>query len=115
MGECVVCQACQRNSSRHGRIEFTPIPPSIMFSVALDVFQLNKVSFQGKEFDCMVVCFDRHSGCIIALPFLYRGLTGAKVAHAMVEKWRWFGISSLVTSDQGSPFISAWWKTMCAR
>ena len=70
MGECVVCQACNRIPSRHGRIEFTPIPPSIMFSVALDVFQLNKVSFQGKEFDCMVVCVDRHSGWIIAVPFL---------------------------------------------
>ena len=27
----------------------------------------------------------------------------------------YFGIPSVITSDQGPQFASAWWKTMCAR
>ena len=86
-----------------------------MFSVALDIFQLNKVTHQGKDYDCMVVCVDRHSGWIIAVPCLYRGLTGAKVANLMYEQWRPYGIPSLITTDQGSHFISGGWKTLCGR
>ena len=89
--------------------------PALMFSVALDVFQLHKVVFNGKEYDCMVVCVDRHSGWMFAVPCLYKGLTGAKVAQAMVEQWRPFGMPSIITSDQGAPFVSAWWKTMCGQ
>ena len=34
----------------------------------------------------------------------------------MIENgWETFGIPSVITSDQGTQFISQWWKTMCAR
>ena len=33
----------------------------------------------------------------------------------MVEHWRFFGIPSIVTTDQGAQFISAWWRTLCGR
>ena len=58
---------------------------------------------------------DRHSGWVVAVPCLDKGLTGDKVAKAMLmHQWRPFGIPSLVTSDQGSHFVSAWWQSMCA-
>ena len=86
MGECVVCQACTRPTRLKSCIEHTPIPPALMYSVSLDVFQLHKVTYLGIEYDCMVVCVDRHSGWIVAVPCLYRGLTGAKVANLMLEQ-----------------------------
>ena len=42
------------------------------------------------------------------------GLTGAKVALAMVKNlWRPFGAPSVITSDQGSQFVGSWWQTLC--
>jgi transposase InsO family protein len=32
----------------------------------------------------------------------------------MMKEWRKFGIPSIVTTDQGSHFVSEWWKSMCA-
>ena len=60
--QCFVCHACTSSTRLKGFIEHSPIPPDIMYSVALDSFQLNKVTHQGKDYDCMVVCVDRHSG-----------------------------------------------------
>ena len=48
------------------------------------------------------------------MPCLGKGLTGPKVAQMLLKEWRTFGIPSIVTTDQGSHFISEWWKTMCA-
>jgi len=31
------------------------------------------------------------------------------------HQWRPFGIPSVMTTDQGSHFASAWWQSMCAR
>ena len=59
---------------------------------------------------------DRHSGWIVAVPTLNLGLTGAKVAKAMIAtQWRPFGIPSIITSHQGSHFVNAWWQNMCAQ
>jgi hypothetical protein len=64
----------------------------------------------------MAVCVDRHSGWIVAVPGLKKGLTGAQVAQDMLKfMWRPFGIPSLITSDQGSHFVNSWWDTMCAK
>jgi hypothetical protein len=113
MGQCIVCQACNRPTRLKGCIEHHPIPPVVMYSVALDVFQMNKETHKGKEYECMVVCVDRHSGWIFAVPCLYKGLTGAKDTQLMLDQWRPYGIPSIITSDQDDPVISAWWKTMC--
>jgi len=44
-----------------------------------------------------------------------KGLTGAKLAKLMVrDHWRPFGIPSIISSDQGSHFVSNWWSQMCA-
>ena len=58
----------------------------------------------------------RHSGWIVAVPCLMKGLTGDKVAELMLEhQWYPFGIPSIITSDQGSQFTSIWWQHMCGR
>ena len=93
----------------------TPIPSAPMISVAIDLFKLPTVTFEGKKFDTMAVCVDRHSGWIVAVPCLNSGLTGAKLAKEMLKhQWQLFGIPSKISSDQGSHFTSAWWTTMCA-
>ena len=47
-------------------------------------------------------------------PHLNKGLTADKVAKAMYRQWEMFGIPSVVTSDQGQHFASAWWRSLCA-
>ena len=78
-------------------------------------FQKPPVKFHGENCDCFVACVDRHSGWIVALPFLLEGLTSDKVAKAMYQSWRNFGIPSLITSDQGPQFVGGWWKHMCSQ
>jgi hypothetical protein len=88
--------------------------PAPMASVAMDLFSMPPVKV-GVEYDTISVCVDRHSGWIVAVPCLKLGLTGAKVARAMIQhQWRPFGIPSVITSDQGSHYVGAWWKAMCA-
>ena len=66
-------------------------------------------------YDCFVLCVDRHSGWMVAVPELYKGLSGAKVAQKMLQHlWRPFGIPSIMTSDHGAQFANAWWQEMCA-
>ena len=60
------------------------------------------------------MCVDRLSGWIIAVPCLDKGLTGAKLAQIMLKEWSPFGIPSVMTSDRGSHFTGAWWRTFCA-
>ena len=115
MRECESCQACQKPGDLHGVLEATPIPPAVMSSVALDLFDMPPVEYEGTIFNTMVVCVDRHSGWIVAVPCKKQGLTGAKVAKMMLsQQWRPFGVPSVVTSDKGSHFVSEWWQTLCA-
>lgn len=115
MGQCQTCQACSRAVSLESAVEPTPIPPAVMQSVAIDLFSMPLVRFEGQTFDTMVVCVDRHSGWIVAVPCLGKGLTGQKVAKLMMRhQWRLFGVPSVITSDQGSHFVSGWWQTLCA-
>ena len=111
--ECDTCQACQRPRNKLGPIVSAPIPPILMANVAIDVFQMPSVKMEGKTYDCMVVCVDRHSGWMVVVPELTQGLTGTKVAKAMLKEWQPFGVPARITSDQGPHFANSWWKTMC--
>ena len=116
MSQCESCQACQRSQRLKGPIVHTPIPPGVMESVAIDVFRMPEVGVENRNFDAIVACVDRHSGWIVAIPVQYKGLSGAEVARSMLKyMWRPFGIPSVITSDQGSHFVNAWWQTMCAK
>jgi hypothetical protein len=86
-----------------------------MVSVAIDLFKLPRTRYEGGDFDTMAVCVDRHSGWVIAIPCLEKGLTGAKLAKAMVQyQWRPFGVPAVISSDQGSHFVSTWWQNLCS-
>ena len=112
---CGVCQASSRGVTLKGPIETTIIPPEPMSSVAIDLFKMPHVLYEGGEYNMMAVCVDRHSGWLVAIPVLEKGLTGAKLAKMMVKDyWRPFGIPSVISSDQGSHFISTWWTTLCS-
>jgi hypothetical protein len=111
---CGVCQASTRGESLRGPIESTPVPPAPMTHVAIDLFKMPSVVYGGETFNMMAVCVDRHSGWIVAVPVMEKGLTGAKLAKIMVQQWRPFGIPSVISSDQGSHFTSTWWTTLCS-
>ena len=85
-----------------------------MVSVAIDLFYLPEITWEGKTYDSIVLCVDRHSGWVVAVPTQVKNLTGGKVAKAMLSsQWSFFGIPSVITSDQGSHFVSSWWQTLC--
>ena len=94
----------------------TPIPPRVMASVSMDLFQMPEVDYDGQKFDAFLLWVDRHSGWMVARPTQYDGLTGEKAAKLMIENsWGEMGIPFTITSDLGPQFISGWWKTMCSR
>ena len=112
---CPTCEACVRTQSLKGPLGTTIIPPQIMIHVAIDLFNMPSNKHEGNIYDMMAVCVDRHSGWIVAVPVQNKGLTGAKVAKAMLKyQWRPFGIPSIITSDHGSHFTGEWWRTMDA-
>ena len=114
MGACGTCQACRAPTSPKSTLEYTPVPALIMKSMALDMFSMPPVDLDGVEYDNILLCVDRLSNWIIAIPTLARGLTGAEAAKLILPHWRPFVVPSVRTSDQGSHFISAWWQTLCA-
>jgi hypothetical protein len=86
-----------------------------MTSIAIDLFKMPHVLYEGVEYNTMAVCVDRHSGWIVAVPCLDKGLTGSKLAKEMLKfQWRPFGIPSIISSDQGSQFVSSWWQNLCS-
>jgi len=114
------CEVCQNTEPPNWqvaqRIDMTPVLPRIFETVCLDVFSLPTVEWQGEIFDVLLLCVDRLSLWMVAKPTQKLGLTSEKAAHLMMDDgWNIFGIPSVITSDQGSQFSGAWWKTMCRR
>ena len=114
------CDVCQATEPPHwaskGPIRVNPVPERLWFSVAMDMFSMPPVEWQGESFDCFLLCVDRLSGWILARPSSKLGLTGEKAAHLMLDAgWGELGVPAQITSDQGAQFISQWFKTMCAR
>ena len=112
---CEVCQACDPARAPYRcLLEATPVPPYLMDSVAIDLFAMPEVKHEGQVYDYMALCVDRQSGWIMATPHRYKGLTAATVAKAMYRQWEMFGVPSVITSDRGPHWASAWWQTLCA-
>ena len=74
--KCVKCQANKRGDALKEKNESTPISPAPVFSVAIDLFKLPQIQYEGTHYDTISVCVDRHSGWIVAIPCLAKGLTG---------------------------------------
>ena len=107
---CVVCQAVEHpNWLGKDQLGMTALPTRSMSHVCIDVFTLPPTQWQGVEYDCMIVCVDRLSGWIVAIPTTKLGLTGEKAADLLLDKvWYVFGVPTVVSSDQGFQFMSRW-------
>jgi len=84
-------------------------------SVAMDVFSMPETTHKGIFYDSMIICVDRHTGWILAIPTQKRGLTAEKMVDIMLQKWTDIGggIPSVITSDRGPQFVGDWFKCMC--
>ena len=113
---CSVCQACNPdNRNVKGESQWTPVPDQPMESVAMDVFSMPEVHIGKETFDCVVLCVDRHSGYVVAVPAHKKGLLAKEVAVMMIRHWLTvFDIPRTICSDRGPQFTGGWFKAMCS-
>ena len=113
---CSVCQACNPdNPNVKGESHWTPVPDQPMESVAMNVFSMPEVHIGKETFDCVVLCVDRHSGYVVAVPARKKGLLAKELAGMMIRHWLTvFGISRTTCSDRGPQFTGGWFKAMCS-
>ena len=111
---CSVCQACNPdNRNVKGEPQWTPVPDQPMESVAMDVFSMPEVHIGKETFDCVVLCVDRHSGYVVAVPARKKGLLAKEVAVMMIRHWLTvFDIPRTICSDRGPQFTGGWFKAM---
>ena len=113
---CSVCQACNPdNRNVKGEAQWTPVPDQPMESVAMDVFSMPEVHIGKETFDCVVLCVDRHSGYVVAVPARKKGLLAKELAVMMILRWLTvFDIPRTICSDRGPQFTGCWFKAMCS-
>ena len=113
---CSVCQACNPdNRNVRGEGQWTPIPDQPMESVAMEVFSMPEVHIGKEVFDCVVLCVDRQSGYVVAVPACKKGLLANQVAVMMIRGWlAVFGVRRTICSDRGPQFTGGWFKVMCS-
>ena len=106
---CSVCQACNPdNRNVKGEPQWTPVPDQPMESVAMDVFSMPEVHIGKETFDCVVLCVDRHSGYVVAVPARKKGLLAKEVAVMMIRHWLTvFDIPRTICSDRGPSLLVA--------
>ena len=81
----------------------------------MDVFSMPEVHIGKETFDCVVLCVDRQSGYVVAVPARTRGLLAREVAVMMIGHWLTVsGIAHTICSDRGPPFTGGWFKAMCS-
>ena len=81
---CLVCQEYHPyNWNIQGEAHWAPIPDQPMRSMAMDVFFMPKGRIGKEFFNCVVLCVDRPSGYIVAVPMRKNGLLAKKVAVMM--------------------------------
>ena len=114
-GSCQVCRAVkQPDQPQAGKANWTPVPHVPMESVAIDKFAMPPVRHGTQVYDCVILCVDRHSSYLVAVPAKDKGLTAEAVARQMISHWLTvFGTPKAIYSDNGSHFTSVWLRTMC--
>ena len=81
----------------------------------MDVFSMPEVHIGKETFDCVVLCVDRHSGYVVAVPARKRRLLAKEVAVMMIRHWLTvFDIPRTICSDRGPQFTGGWFKAMCS-
>ena len=113
---CVTCDIYKADQYRKVPLGGAHVPKSVGVSVAVDLFSMPSVKYDGKTYDAIPLAVDKHSGWMVGHPPRKKGLTGEQVATKMLHMGGWdvMGIPSYVTSDRGPQFISSWWQTMCS-
>ena len=112
--QCDVCQSCRPIGRTKIGLEPILVPDELMSSVSMDLFALPTVVENNRTFDTLALCVDRLSGWIVAVPGSKHDMTGEFLAKQFFEQWRFFGIPTVITSDQGPQFVSSWWRTLCS-
>ena len=96
-------------------LPYPPVPDQPMESVAMDVFSMPEVHIGKETLDCVVLCMDRRSGYVVAIPARKRGLLPKEVAVMMICHWHTvFDIPRTIFSDRGPQFTGGWFKAMCS-
>ena len=81
----------------------------------MDVFSMPEVHIGKEVLDCVVLCVDRHSGYVMAVPARKKGLLSKDVAVMMIRHWLTiFGVHHTICSDRGPQFTGGWFKAMCS-
>ena len=81
----------------------------------MDVFSMPEVHIGKETFDCVVLCVDRHSVYVAAVPARKGGLLAKEVAVMMIRHWLTvFDIPGTICSDRGPQFTGGWFKAMCS-
>ena len=84
-----------------------------MERVAIDNFATPPIRHRKEVYDCVILCGDRHSGYLVAVPARDKGLTEEASAHQMFSHWLTvFSTPKAIYSDNGSHFNRAWFRTM---
>ena len=85
-----------------------------MEAAGIDKFATPPVRHGKQVYDCVIMCVDRHSGYLVAVPARDKGLTAEAVAPQMISHWlRVFGTPKAIYSDNGSQFTGAWFRIVC--
>ena len=91
------------------------MPDQPMESVAMDVFSMPEVHIGKETFDCVVLCVDRHSGYVVAVPARKKGLLAKEVAVMMIRHWvTVFDIPRTICSDRGPQYTGGRFKATCS-
>ena len=74
----------------------------------MDVFSMPEVHIGKETFDCVVLCVDRHSAYVVAVPARKKGLLAKEVAVMMIRHWLTvFDIPRTICSDRGPQLLVA--------
>ena len=81
----------------------------------MDVFSMPETHIAKETFDCVVLCVDRHSSYVVAVPAPKTRFLAKEVAVMMICHWLTvFGIPRTICSDRGPQFTGGWFKAMCS-
>ena len=71
-------------------------------------------TWDNKPVDAIFTVVDRLTGWIVAYPIVRKGFTAKKGALLVYHAWvDIFGVPNTITSDLGTNFTGAWFKSFC--
>ena len=81
----------------------------------MDASSMPEVHIGKEGFDCVLLCVDRHSGYVVAVPARKKGLLAKEVAVMMnLHLLSVFGAHRTICSDAVFHLTGGWFKAMCS-